>query len=181
MKKTLGVLILMSFAFLHQAKAAVISFTAVKTDTAVVFNWTSSSEQNLFYYEIMQTMSDGSEKVLNHTDVADPTLTTGKSYQVIVSMQKVLIVAFSGIMLVLLMGMLVGLPRTVTKTFNRLVIILLSVALLNVSCSKSQATTPVIGDPNRPGVSSSTQGVFRLKTVDLNGYSNYTGYVVVKY
>jgi hypothetical protein len=177
MKKIIGILIFISVAFMHHVEAAVISFTAVKTDTAVKFNWTTNSEQNMFYYEIMQTMANGSEKMLTHTDVADPTVTTGVSYQAIVSMSRVLYVAFSGIILVLLIGMLVGLPRTVKS----LSIAVLCISLLNISCKKESSPTPPIGDPGRPGVSSSTQGVFRLKTVDLDGNINYTGYILLKY
>ena len=179
MKKIIGILIFISVAFMYHVKAAVISFTAVKTDTAVKFNWTTNSEQNMFYYEIMQTMADGSEKMLTHTEVADPTVTTGVSYEVNVSMTRVLYVAFSGIILLLLIGMLVGLPRTLKS----LSIVVLCIGLLNISCNKqnNQTTPPFIGDPGRPGVSSSTQGVFRLKTVDLDGNINYTGYILLKY
>ncbi len=158
------------------ANAIVTSFTAKKVADSVQFNWTVN-EDNMFYYEVMEVINvNGSEKMLIHTDATNSTQTTGATYQVSASMTRALMVGFKGILFILLIGSLV----CWNKTIRKLALVLTCILLINVSCTKTKTdTTPV--NPNVPGKSSSTQGVFRLKCVDLNGNIDYTSYIVLTY
>ena len=160
-----------------KANAIVTSFTAKKVADSVQFNWTVN-EDNMFYYEVMEVINvNGSEKMLIHTDATNSTQTTGATYQVSASMTRALMVGFEGILFILLIGSLV----CWNKTIRKLALVLTCILLINVSCKKTTNSNPTPVNPDVPGKSSSTQGVFRLKCVDLNGNIDYTTYVVLTY
>ena len=180
MKKTL-IIALSSLLMFNtgKAEAVITSFTAVKTGDSLNFTWATSSENNMFYYEVMQVVNiNGSEKELAHVDAVAATQTSGQTYSVNVAFSRALMVGFTGIFLLLLAGMLLGWG----KTLRKLSVLLVCIMFFNISCKKNSAQpATVIGNPDVPGKSSATQGVFRLKSVDQNGNINYTGYIVLTY
>ncbi len=162
-----------------KAEAVVTSFNATKTGDSLNFNWVTSSENDMFYYEVMEVVNiNGSEKELAHVDAVAATQTSGQTYSVNVAFSRALMVGFTGIFLLLLAGMLLGWG----KTLRKLSVLLVCIMFFNISCKKDPAQPATVpGNPDVPGKSSSTQGVFRLKSVDQNGNINYTGYIVLTY
>ncbi len=185
----MSLLIIASVLFVHSVKAGAIitSFTASEVGDSIQFNWIASSETNMAWYDVVEVVQNADgvavEKYLvpTHFIVNNPTESVGASYQagVPITYAKQL-AGFSTILLIGLLGVVIGF----SKTLRKLTVILIGVFLVNMSCTKSQSTTPppTLG----PGVSSQTQGVFRLKGVDSFGNIAYypaglPGYIVVTY
>jgi hypothetical protein len=153
-----------------RSQAVITSFTGQRIGDSLQFNWNTASENDMFYYEVMEAISlQGYEKVMVHVNVANTTQTTGVNYQASIPLTRA---TQLWILPLFVLAIAVGWKKTVRG------LLLISFIAL-ISCKKETSAPYVV--PGLPGISTATQGVFRLKMVDQEGNVLNTGYIVVKY
>ena len=147
------------------------TLTGTLSNGVIHFHWRSTNDLGAKEYAVIQIRPDNTSRYAS--GFITPKNSGGpEEYTTDVPLDdNVINAAFTGLILVLGLGMLIGVGR-------KFVIPALVCLAMVASCSKSESKPPT----TTPGTSSGTKGAFRLQVIQANGQIwNYTGLVTITY
>jgi hypothetical protein len=159
------------------------TLTGNLSNGVIHFHWRSANDVDAKEYAVVQVRPDGTTRYAS--GFITPLNNGGSAeYNTDVALDNnVRNAAFTGLMLLLGFGILLGFGRNFLGFGRKLLIPALACLVMVMSCNKSEDKPAIQGTP--PGsvpVSNSTRGTFRLQVIQANGQIwNYTSVVTIVY
>ncbi len=163
MKQALLMTVILLTGLFSQAQIPVLnSFKGARVTDQVQFDFQVANQINTQYFEILQVRSDGNIRVASHI-TASSNSDTPVNYHVTVALNTVQNAGIGASLFIMLL--LAGFVFARSKTMRSLAGALVVCTVFLFSCSKNKT----IPNPSQGTPSSSTQGTFKLKVVDVYG------------
>lgn len=183
MKTLMFLLLILPALGLAQVPSLSDTLTGSLSNGVIHFHWRSLNDLNARQYAVVQVRPDGTMRYAS-SFITPVNNGAAVDYNTDVPLDNnVRNAAFTGLILLLGFGILLGFGRNFLGSGRKFLIPALACLIMVASCNKSDSTPAIQGTP--PGgtvVSSSTKGAFRLQVIQDNGQIwNYTSVVTIVY